>query len=434
MPRAITNAKLNSRDARIKAKLLPRSEPYWQGLEKGLAVGYFKGKNGGTWVARHFSTQTGRRKTALGNADDHTDPNGRDVLSFDQAQTKARDWRDQLLREDSGEEKQSGSYTVTQAMADYLADKERDKRKRMPETHAAINAHIIPALGRIEVDKLSHSKVKAWRDALADAAPRRRTKDGKPQEHRIFDATDNDAVRRRQASANRILTILKAALNYAHEGPKRVQSKALWRDVKPFRRVDAPKVRFLTHDEVAGLIRSCETEFAKLVKGALLTGCRYGELTAMAVSAFDAEQARVFVAQSKNGESRHVDLNDEGVALFASLTAKRTGGEHIFVKANGKPWMKSEQKRPMDAACEAAAIKEVTFHILRHTYASHAVMNGMPIAVLSEHLGHKDTRITERHYAHLASGYKQKLIRANAPSFGFMPVAAPRPQLVTRAS
>jgi site-specific recombinase XerD len=61
----------------------------------------------------------------------------------------------------------------------------------------------------------------------------------------------------------------------------------------------------------------------------------------------------------------------------------------------------------MDAACEAAKLEGVTFHILRHPYASHAVMNGMPIAVLSEQLGHKDTRITGWHYAHLCQTYKQ---------------------------
>jgi integrase len=73
----------------------------------------------------------------------------------------------------------------------------------------------------------------------------------------------------------------------------------------------------------------------------------------------------------------------------------------------------------MDAACEAAKLEGVTFRILRHTYASHAVMNGMPIAVVSEQFGHKDPRITGRHYAHLCQTYKQKLIRENAPSFGF---------------
>jgi integrase len=74
----------------------------------------------------------------------------------------------------------------------------------------------------------------------------------------------------------------------------------------------------------------------------------------------------------------------------------------------------------MDAACANAHIEGVTFHILRHTYASHSVMNGMPLEVLQKQLGHKDLRITIRHYAHLCSDYKQQSVRAHAPSFGFM--------------
>jgi integrase len=112
-------------------------------------------------------------------------------------------------------------------------------------------------------------------------------------------------------------------------------------------------------------------------------------------------------------------LNDEGFAFFKQLTQDRDANEMMFLRSNGKRWKASEQQRPMDAACQVAKLEGVTFHILRHTYASHAAMNGLPIKVLADNLGHKDTRITERHYAHLSKSYKQKLIRENAPTFGF---------------
>ena len=228
-------------------------------------------------------------------------------------------------------------------------------------------------------------------------------------------------MRKRQATANRILTVLKAALNYAHEN-RRVSSKAAWEAVKPFREVDLPKVRFLTPDEVTALINACEADFQTLVKAALLTGCRYGELTAMSVDAFNPDNETIFVEKSKNGKARHVALNGEGVAFFSHATKHRAPSERMFLRANGRQWKTSEQKRPMDKACSDAKVGCVTFHILRHTYASLAVMNGVPIAVVAEQLGHKDTRITERHYAHLCRSYKQEIIRANLPSFGFMTV------------
>lgn len=50
---------------------------------------------------------------------------------------------------------------------------------------------------------------------------------------------------------------------------------------------------------------------------------------------------------------------------------------------------------------------------------SHALMAGMTFEVLAQQLGHKDTRITMRHYAHLCPTFKQESVRHNAPSVGF---------------
>jgi integrase len=86
----------------------------------------------------------------------------------------------------------------------------------------------------------------------------------------------------------------------------------------------------------------------------------------------------------------------------------------------------------MNAACDAAKVEGVNFHILRHTYASHALMAGMTIEVLAQQLGHKDTRITMRHYAHLCPTFKQESVRRNAPSFGFS--VKPGPVLVAKSA
>jgi integrase len=56
-----------------------------------------------------------------------------------------------------------------------------------------------------------------------------------------------------------------------------------------------------------------------------------------------------------------------------------------------------------------------TFHILRHSYASSLAMKGVPMGVISAQLGHADTRMTERHYAHLAPSYVADTIRAALP-------------------
>ena len=57
---------------------------------------------------------------------------------------------------------------------------------------------------------------------------------------------------------------------------------------------------------------------------------------------------------------------------------------------------------------------------LRHTWASHAVMNGVPLLVVAKNLGHADTRMVEKHYGHLAPSYIADAIRAGAPRFGMV--------------
>ena len=61
-----------------------------------------------------------------------------------------------------------------------------------------------------------------------------------------------------------------------------------------------------------------------------------------------------------------------------------------------------------------------TFHVLRHTYASALAMKGVPMGVIAAQLGHADTRITEKHYAHLAPSYVAETVRAALPALGIM--------------
>jgi integrase len=357
-------------------------------------------------------------------ADDLTPADGSQVLTFDQAQERAREWADRKWQEHTGEIV-SGVYTVTMACTDYLAHLTKLKRKPQDRTAAIVRAHIEPTLGSIELSKLTHSRVKAWRDKLAETAPRLRTRVGEPQAYR---EVKEGSQRARQATANRILTVLKAALNHAKTESRRITSDAAWIDVKPFAKVDVPKIRFLSHDEVKALVHRCQPDFQSLVKGALLTGCRYGELTALTVADFNPKDGQIYVAHSKNGDPRYVDLNDAGIEFFAHLTESRKPKERLFLRSNDKEWKTSEQFRPMNDACDAAKIEGVTFHIIRHTYASHSLMAGMTIEVLAQQLGHKDTRITMRHYAHLCPTFKQESVRKNAPTFGF--ATKPGPSLI----
>jgi site-specific recombinase XerD len=70
-------------------------------------------------------------------------------------------------------------------------------------------------------------------------------------------------------------------------------------------------------------------------------------------------------------------------------------------------------------ACDHAKIKPAaSFHVLRHTHGSTLAMRGVPMGVIARQLGHADTRMTEKHYAHLAPSYVADTIRAHFPILG----------------
>jgi integrase len=56
---------------------------------------------------------------------------------------------------------------------------------------------------------------------------------------------------------------------------------------------------------------------------------------------------------------------------------------------------------------------------VRHTWASLTIMAGAPLMVVAINLGHRDTRMVEKHYGHLTDSYVSEMIRKTAPQFGF---------------
>jgi excisionase family DNA binding protein len=225
---------------------------------------------------------------------------------------------------------------------------------------------------------------------------------------------DPEAVRVRRATANRVLTYLKTALNLAWRNGL-VPLDDAWRRVAPFRNADAPVIRYLTIDEITRLLNASQGGFRDLVHAGLLTGCRYGELCRLKVADYNAEVGTVTVRIGKGGKARHVTLAEEGTELFERLAAGQSAQDWILRREDGSPWGKSQQKRLMDAACSQAGISpRVSFHVLRHTHASLA-MAGVPMAFIAHQLGHADTRMTERHYAHLAPNHVAQAIRKGFP-------------------
>jgi integrase len=411
MAKRVRDSDLETRAARSKLKV--SGKPYYKVIGPGLHVGYRKGKRAGMWVVRRYAGASSYVVETIAEADDYADADGDRVLTFWQAQDRARKLAGAPARS-------SGPYKVRDAIADYLT--ELEGRASYVDTRSRLNAYATPVLGDKHVDKLTAEALRIWHRDLAKTPRMIRSKNG-AAEHRTqaINLDDPETARRRKVSANRILGLLKAALNYAFiEG--KAASDVEWRRVKPFKDVNRSRASYLTLAQCKRLLNAADSEFRLLARAALETGARYSHLARLRVGDFNPDSGTLHIRPhsqpGKQGKGFHIVLTDEGQEFFGQLVLGRSRDEPLL----RREWKASEQQRPMRAACVRAKIDPpVGFHQLRHTWASHAVMRGMPLPVVAKNLGHADTRMVERHYGHLAPSYVVDAVRKHAPRFGKTP-------------
>ncbi|MDE2006575.1 MAG: site-specific integrase [Rhodospirillales bacterium] len=417
MSRKVRDDRLDNRTGRLRLPI--RREPYFRSFQLGRAIGYRRlpGKSG-SWIARHYDKHRdpARLYRALGFADDYLDANGRDVLTFAQAQEAAGAWFAALAANPAPEQ---APVTVAEAADLYLAHYRARGGKAEEGTHRTIATHILPAFGNRAVADLTTAVIRAWHAGLATSPARMRS--GKREDaHQNVRAAEDDAARRaRRSTANRVLTTLKAILNHAwHDG--RVPTDDAWRRVRPFAHAEAARVRYLTDDEAVRLVNATDPGFRPMVLAGLLTGARYGELCALRVADVDLGAGTALIRESKSGRPRAVVLTDEAARLFAQHLAGKAPSDLVFTRPDGAAWAKSHQGRPLDLACRAAGIAPIGFHVLRHTFASRLAMRGVALGVIAAQLGHSEA-ICAKHYRHLAPDFVAEAVRAGAGDLGIVP-------------
>jgi integrase len=402
----VQHTNLTSRSAR--ARLARGRQPHWHALVRGrVHLGYrrWPKEPAGHWLLRRYIRRHKYHVTTLGVADDVAG----DGLAFAQAEAMARAMLDETPAK-------VHRLTVRQAIARYI-DYKQGRGQQVNDVVSRSAVHILPALGDKVVAELTAEQLRRWLAAMAATPAQSRPKGNKPQFKQA--AKTDEAVRARRASANRVLTMLKAALNHAYDEGHVANRDAWGRKLKPFHNVETARVHYLTVAESQRLVNASAGDFRPLVRAALETGCRYGELTRLEVADFNPDAGTLAIRKTKAGKPRHVVLTPEGAEFFKAHCAGRARGELLFAHADGAPWRASEQARPMRAACVRARITPVvSFHALRHTWASLAVMAGVPLLVVARNLGHTDTRMVERHYGHLAPSFVTEAIHAGAPRYG----------------
>ena len=222
-----------------------------------------------------------------------------------------------------------------------------------------------------------------------------------------------------EATIKHALCLVRQAFNKATDWRR-------WHGENPCKTVDFPKPknqrqRFLSAQEADKLIDALKARSVQLAEVALfglLTGCRLREIFGLTWSNVDFSHGHLTVLDSKNGDARHIALTDPIRSLLEGLS-KGTPTDPLFKNRKGGRvgWLSKVFKSVVDSTGLNNGItdsrQKVTFHTLRHTYASWAVMKGVPLFVVGKSLGHKTLTMTER-YSHLAPGSLDEAFQAVA--------------------
>ena len=238
---------------------------------------------------------------------------------------------------------------------------------------AMVNSQLLPAFGSTPLDRITRKQVLRWFDAYSRSAP---------------------------GGANSTFTYLRHILNFAVVCGHIETSPA--RAIRANRR--RPMTRFLSREEVRRLNRvlddysrkgSGSRQQADIIRLLLLTGCRKGEILHLSWSEVHGDT--LVLADSKTGP-RTVPLNIRARRILDSQPRRQ--GAFVF----SSPWNPGRPRSNVNLLWNSirrdAGIEDVRLHDLRHTVASHAVMSGIPVPVVSRLLGHSNVRMTLR-YAHL---------------------------------
>lgn len=231
---------------------------------------------------------------------------------------------------------------------------------------------LLPRFGELEVNAISRSDVLRWRDDLAD----------------------------RQGSFNRALPLLANMLIYAEQLGYRCTGSNPCKGTPRYKR-DLPD-RFLSPGEYQRLARVLDdaegemTTAVAVVSLLMFTGARSSEITDLRWE--HVQPSRLTLPDSKTG-AKIVWLNSPALAVLQSLPRRSEG--LVFPGGRGRVpiqmfpfWIKLRRH---------AALPDLRLHDLRHSFASVAIADGIPLSKIGKLLGHALPETTAR-YAHLADG------------------------------
>jgi integrase len=141
---------------------------------------------------------------------------------------------------------------------------------------------------------------------------------------------------------------------------------------------------------------------------ALHTGMRRGEIFNLKWEDVDFRTRLLRVRNSKSGEPRQIPLDETLVDTLKDLPSRFAKG-YVFPSPQTGGRL-TDVKKQFATTVSKAKLENFRFHDLRHTFASHLVMNGVDLVTVATLLGHSSTRMTER-YSHLSPAHQTRAVK-----------------------
>lgn len=362
--------------ARTRNRLEPRREPYWGApVARGLFIGYRKLEDSGTWIARWHDEDKRHRYHSIGHAEQ---------IPHEDAVKAAHAWVKSLQAGIDTTEVQ----TVGDACRAYVADRRRevgdanadDAEGRFART---VDGH---ALADVKLAKLRTAQIKEWRAGL--------------------DMAD--------ASKNRTLSALKAALNFAVASRYVDAGRAVeWDGVKPHA-VTTRRDLYLDRAQRRALVDHLPVHAQPFLRALCLLPVRPGALAAATVGHLDAKRARLRIASDKAGEGRVISLSSDALALLREQARGKLPGAPLIAYTDGTEWHKERWKQPITKAARAAKLPPATCaYTLRHSVITDMLTGGMDSLTVARMAG-TSLAMIEKHYGHLLHDHAAKALQGLA--------------------
>lgn len=309
---------------------------------------------------------------------------------------------------DPAVEKANLALTVADLCDEYMKKHALVAKKASSAHQDAINIknHVKPLLGKMAVVDVTAKDIDDFKLKVSSGktAPQNPKEIQKAQK-------GGSPVRGGTGVANRCIALLSKVFNLAEHWGYRPQRSNPTTHISKFR--ENSKERYLSEEELKRLwahLDAMEAEddaqvfiiaFFRLL---ILTGARSSEIRTLQWSSVDLYGKRLNLLDSKTG-TKTIRLSDTAVKVLEALPRVKGNGYVIVGAKTGKPYQ--NVRKPWEAITKAVGLVDVRIHDLRHSFASFAAAQGLPLATIGALLGHKNVGTTAR-YAHLTDRYLQQ--------------------------